>query len=160
MRLDTGICNRHLAGIASIRLYKAKDVTSVGVDSSGENFTSVRLRSGCESMEVEPVEGSASYSERLGEKGAVEHRLEFALRGCCTDCVAELRRFSDYGVIAEVMSANGVKMLVGYSKRAGSDYPLRLISASANTFVKGPQMPQTTLLFTSIDGWHAKPITG
>ncbi len=153
MVLGAETCHRHLSGLHSIRLYDVGWVESVTYSSSGKEFGEVLLKQGCEAIEVEPVERSASYREQTNSRGEVEHLLEFSLRGCRPECVKVLLGLCRRGLIAEIATPNGERLLVGYSRRAGIDYPLRLSSASATTFTSGEKMPDTTLRLSSTDAW-------
>lgn len=151
-------CNRHLSGVSHVRLYDVRDVASVELDSSGECFTSVGVVEGALPIDIPLAERSASYQERLTLEGGVEHRLEFAVRGCRPEVVEQLRALSSRGMIAEVATPNGVRLLVGYSKRASCDYPLRVATSSAETFRVGERMPETLVTLISRDGWSSREI--
>lgn len=155
MILGAEKCHRHLSGLHSIRLYDVGWVERVTHSESRAEYGEVVLRKECEPLEIVPVEKSASYREIVGPRGEVEHRLEFSLRGCRPECVRAIRGLCRRGVIAEIATPNGERLLVGYSLRAGADYPLELSSAVATTSSSGGAMPETSLLLTSTDAWPA-----
>ena len=155
MVLGAETCHRHLSGLNSVRLYDVGWVEGVTLHSSGAEFGEVVLCEGCEALEVVPVEKSASYKEVTDSRGEVEHRLEFSLRGCRPECVKQVQELCRRGVIAEIATPNGERLLVGYSRRAGADYPLGLASATATTSTSEGGMPDTTLLLASMDAWPA-----
>lgn len=156
MAIGEGKCHRHLSGVSSIRLFDVRGVESVEVDPASGEVTAVRLTEAAQPIDVLFVERSASYSETLFATGGVEHRLEFTLRGCRPEAVEQLQNLSLDGVLAEVATPNGLRLLVGYSSRAECDYPLRLSAASAETLRAGERMPETTVTLISKDGWFSR----
>ena len=153
MELTHALCGKHLGGITRLRLYEAAHLESVAYDSSLGAYAAVA--EGCESVDVAFVEGSGSWLERGVAAGGVEHRVEFSLGGVHTEAVALLEKLSVGGLVAEVECADGACYLVGYSREAAAEYPLRLASAEVATGSGRGDRPTTYIRLTSTDGWYS-----
>ena len=158
MELAGTLCGKHLGGVARLGLYDATKILSATYDPHLGVYTSVEVAE--EPLQVTFAEGSASWSEKRLSDGGVEHRVVFALRGVQSQALARLATLSERGIVAEVESEEGVRMLVGYSPQAHADYPLRLSSAEIKTGSERGDRPTTHITLSSTDGWFSHEVVG
>lgn len=158
MALSQALCGKHPGGLVSIRLYEATKILSAPFNHTLGGYSSLHLEEDYTPIEVAMAEGSGLWSEKEVGKDGVEHRVEFALRGCRSEALSTLHTLSQSGLVAEVVLAEGGRYLVGYSPRANADYPLRLAQGSLNTQNRPSEMPTTTLVLISTDGWFSHPL--
>lgn len=157
MELSRNLCAKHHGGLLRLRLYDASKILAASYNSSTGCYTSLEVEEDYSPVEVVFAEQGASWSESVDESGAVEHRVEFLLEGCRSGALDELVALSEGGVVAEMVGADGVVRLVGYSPRAGADYPLRLAKALLDSRSSRADKPSVTVLLRSLDGWASCP---
>ncbi len=158
MELSQTLCGKVLGGVARLRLYDAAKIGAVAYDSKQGSYVAVGVEDGYVPVEVAFVEGSASWRESSVAAGEVEHRVAFSLRGVRPAALSELVALSEQGVVAEVESAEGTKVLVGYSPEAGADYPLRLLAAEVATGSERGERAATEITLSSTDGWFSRRV--
>lgn len=158
MELSKALCGKHLGGVARLRFYEAAKISAVTYDPTLKAYILVDVTEGYEPLDVTFVEGSGSWSERSVGDGGVEHRVEFSLGGVDVDAVATLVDLSEGGLVAEVESAEGGCYLVGYSREAAAEYPLRLALAEVFSGCERGDRPATHIKLTSIDGWYSRRV--
>ncbi len=157
MALNETLCGKHLGGVARLGLYDATKILSATYDPHSGVYTSVVAE---EPLVVAFAEGCASWSEKHQIEGGVEHRVVFSLRGVRPQALATLTALSEKGIVAEVESEEGVRMLVGYSPQAQANYPLRLASAEIKTGSERGDRPTTHITLSSTDGWFSHEVVG
>lgn len=158
--LGTHSCKVARGGICAVRLYEVCGIASVDFDPTMRSFGTPQLLEGYEPWEVVFAEGGASYTEEATPGGGVVHRLEISQRGLNQDVVATLRRLSVEGVVALVECQSGERLLVGYSREAAADYPLRMEGAKLQSGSQSGEGATTRFLLCSLDGWGARPCKG
>lgn len=156
----TNSCGSLMGGLRSVVLYDAEEVAFFGLEPESGAFTRASLAPLATPLEVAVADGGARYLERLTSTGEVEHRLELTVAGFTPCRVAQLASMSRRGVVAILTLTSGDSWVVGYSRRGGADYPLRLLGAEAVSCAKRAQMPTTTIVLGSVDGWVATPLVG
>lgn len=158
MELTQALCGKRLGGVARLKLYEAAKISAVTYNSTLRAYTSVEMVEGCEPLDVTFAEGSGSWSERGVADGGVEHSVEFSLGGVDAEALIMLVGLSEGGLVAEVECADGGCYLVGYSREAAAEYPLRLASAEIATGSGRGDKPTTHIRLTSTDGWYSRRV--
>ncbi len=131
---------------------------------SGHDRATGRRNGGCKSVALAPAsapdthpvsihckEDSICYTESLNEDGTVTHSLEFALERMDPSSRRTVEELCSGGVIATLETNNGTSLRIGWSRRFGARYPLRIVSAHGTTGAKLTDPSAETILLRSID---------
>lgn len=158
-------CGKLSGGISEIAIACADAVESVEFDADG-TATAIRMVGGQYFARYGVRECEAEYSEsvaRVDGARVVRHRLAFGLERLDADsrrAVDELTAADPQGMVAVVVTNNGVKYLVGISRKFGRERPLRLDTAAATSGVRHSDAAGETVVMISEDTCKAAVFTG
>lgn len=159
-------CGKRSGGIRSIALVGADAVTGAGFDRNTGTYTDISLRGNAKFSLYHFKEDEARYNEALVATAGpmlVQHKLEFTLGKIdreSSGAAEELCRASADGIIAIVTTNNGVSLLVGYSEKFGTEYPLRMDKCSADSGRKITDAGIHQITLSSKDTANAKVYSG
>ena len=98
-------------------------------------------------------EDGATYAESLTEDGLVRHVLEveFPATAEARPAVDQLLARSVEGLVAQVVTASGETLIVGWSERFGAGYPLRVSEFSSLSGAAPGDLPTLRVVFQAVD---------
>jgi hypothetical protein len=140
-------------GVVTVELIAAGDFTGAVYDTETGCFTSVQtsVPAACYVFR----EDGCTYNEhRVGTcHRLVRHTLsmEFAATDDARQALAELASVADGGLVAIVTTGSGERLLVGYSRRFGNRFPLRVESHTHTSGVTPAEHPTYTIVLVSED---------
>ncbi len=159
-------CGKRNGGIRSLALVQAEAVVDAEYDVDAGCWAGLTLSPGTEFTEYHFKEDEAAFTETVASNAAgvlVTHTLSFTLERMDTasaHAVRELCSSAPNGLVAVVTSNNDVSVIVGYSRRFGAAYPLRVQRAAAASGRKLADTSAETVVLVSVDTDKAIPYTG
>lgn len=144
-----------VGGLSAVRLVPVRGVASVVL--AGTRCTGLELASGVRPLDCPLLDDGSSYTEEsLGQQGlaSVRHTLTLVLgRGEGRDLAGGelLAAWVREGVVALLTTADGERMLAGWSEHFGPEQPLRLVSQTSRTGTDPLDRPTAVWVFASED---------
>ncbi len=150
-------------GIVSVELVAAAAFKGAEYDPESGCFTSVETSEPFAAYVFR--EDCAAYTEEAsGAAGQplVKHVLKMEFPGGPeTDkAVGELSALDATGFAAIVTTGEGQRLLAGYSRRFGTQYPLRLAKVSSGSGSHPSDFPSVTVMLESTDTEYSKLLHG
>jgi hypothetical protein len=111
------IKNSNLASkICKVEISLCSNIDSISEGSSGENYRSVTLRTGCTWEEIEFTKGSATFEEPAKDTSSgitYAQALKLFFPGCDLGNVASLRQYVGKPIVVKITYTSGIIKLVG-----------------------------------------------
>lgn len=126
-------------GISSIELIEVAGIYEMDYDRDSDSFVYAEVEPDYSFKAYHFKEGEAEYSEQISVKDGltmVTHKLVFSLERIDSEsgrAIAELIAASKDGLLTIVTTSNGVRLMVGYSRKFGGERPLKLVSGDCST---------------------------
>ncbi len=159
-------CGKRNGGIRSLALVQAEAVAEAEYDVDAGCWARLTLSQGKEFAEYHFKEDEAVFTETVTANAAgvlVTHTLSFVLERMDTAsarAVRELCTSTPNGLVAIVTTNNDVSVVVGYSRKFGAGYPLRVQRAAAASGRKLADTSAETVVLVSVDIDKAIPFVG
>lgn len=160
------VCAKRNGGIRTIEIIEASDLSSLTYDDEQGVFTDMAINQGSSFATYAFLEDGAQYQESVTLRDGVlvvEHQLSFSLGridSASNASVDALVAASYNGVVAVVTTNAGEKFVVGYSLEFGTERPLRVKSAQADSAAKLSDGMKQEIVLSCYDVAKAKSFTG
>jgi hypothetical protein len=152
--------SKPVGGVVAVEVVSASDFTDAVWDTTAGCFVSVNLSAPLARYVFR--EDGCTYTETSeGTRlGLVRHSLamEFTATQEAQQALSELKTASRNGLIAIVTMGIGERLLVGYSPRFGSNFPLRIASDTYSSGITPADYPTRTIVLVSEDTETSKPL--